>query len=413
MYRYFEIILIVFMLLGCSANRQIQIEFKEPNLAQKDINFLILKALNTENVAVQLQSFEQLYKLTKNKIYLKKLLFLTEGKTAQKYLKLALKEFKDDEEILKYQVSYCIENKQYKLARKIVKKLLQKDKSSENFMILGSISYLQKRYKNAYKYYKLAYDKISDEDLLLKITTLLDENLNQSKKAIEYLESYIRVKNASRKVYYKLLQIYSNKMNIEGLISTYKRMYQIFQNDEDAKRVIELYAYKKEPNSIVKFLEISRYKPEMLLELYTKQKKYKKAFELSKKLYNENQDLDYLAKVAIYEYEAYKKNINKKRLRSISVKFEKVIEQKHKPLYLNYYGYLLIDHDLDVQKGIDYVELALQKEPNSIYYIDSLAWGLYKQKKCKQALNQMQKIIDNTKEEEIIRHFNIIKKCAK
>ncbi len=416
MYRYFAIVLLLFMIFGCGISKKISLDLYTPQLQKDDINFLILKALNSKDEMIRLKSYEKLYNITKKKVYLKELIAhsLELGKydISDKYLDIALKKHKNDKEFLKFKVSRLADKKKYESAKNIMLKLLAKDKSSENYMALGSIKYLQKKYKKAFYYYNLAYKKASNEDALLKIVALLDENLDQKQKAINYLENYIRFKKASKQVYINLLQIYSSKMDINGLISTYKKLYKNFKEDEYGKKVVELYAYKEDLKGAIRFLEKTGFEPEVLLDLYTSVKNYKKALKLTKKLYEKTNNIDYLGKTAIYEYEAYEKNISRKRLKSISKKFEEVIEKKYDPLYLNYYGYLLIEHNLDIQKGIDYVKLALKKEPNSTYYIDSLAWGLYKQRKCKEALMQMKKIIDKTDEKEIKKHFNLIKKCT-
>jgi len=80
---------------------------------------------------------------------------------------------------------------------------------------------------------------------------------------------------------------------------------------------------------------------------------------------------------------------------------------------LNYYGYLLIDHDIDVEKGIVLVQRALELEPNSPFYLDSLAWGLYKQGKCFEANEIMKFFGEQIYEEEVLEHIEAIKKCLK
>jgi len=87
------------------------------------------------------------------------------------------------------------------------------------------------------------------------------------------------------------------------------------------------------------------------------------------------------------------------------------LKKSKDPLFLNYYGYLLIDHNRNVKKGIKLVKEALKQEPNSIFYLDSLAWGLYKQKKCKKAKVILDKVINQTKEEEVLMHYKKIKEC--
>jgi len=81
--------------------------------------------------------------------------------------------------------------------------------------------------------------------------------------------------------------------------------------------------------------------------------------------------------------------------------------------FQNYYGYLLIDYDIDVNKGIELVKEALKKAPNNIAYLDSLAWGYYKINDCKNAYKVMSKVISlaTSKDLEMQLHWNRIKDC--
>ena len=101
--------------------------------------------------------------------------------------------------------------------------------------------------------------------------------------------------------------------------------------------------------------------------------------------------------------------------KKIIKRLETVIKTKEDSLYLNYLGYLLIDHNIDVKKGISYVKRALKIEPNSIYYFDSLAWGYYKLGQCEKANTIMKKIIklNGDSDDEVITHINSINRCLK
>lgn len=82
-------------------------------------------------------------------------------------------------------------------------------------------------------------------------------------------------------------------------------------------------------------------------------------------------------------------------------------------VYLNYYGYTLIDKGFDVKKGMAIVEDALKQQPDNTFYLDSLAWGYYKQKQCKKAYELMKQVVDTEglEEKEIIDHWDAIQKC--
>ncbi len=171
--------------------------------------------------------------------------------------------------------------------------------------------------------------------------------------------------------------------------------------------------YKRDTSGAIEFLEKSGYDQKMLMNIYTSIKKFKSAYKIAQKLYKQTNNSDYLGKMTIYEYEANKNNLNHKILISISDKFEKVLKDIQNPLYLNYYGYLLIDHNLNIKKGIKLVKLALKNEPESIFYLDSLAWGYYKLDKCKRALAIMKKFIKDNDEPEVSMHYKMILKCIK
>ena len=110
------------------------------------------------------------------------------------------------------------------------------------------------------------------------------------------------------------------------------------------------------------------------------------------------------------------KKIDKDSLKQVINNFEKSAVKLNNALYLNYYGYLLIDHDIDAKKGIELVNRALELEPGSVFYLDSLAWGYYKLGECKKADEIMQQVLHD---EEFVNssegkeHINAIKECLK
>lgn len=60
---------------------------------------------------------------------------------------------------------------------------------------------------------------------------------------------------------------------------------------------------------------------------------------------------------------------------------------------LNALGYELIDKDIDIQKGMDYVLKANKLLPNQAHILDSVAWGYYKNKSYNEALNYALKAV--------------------
>ena len=72
--------------------------------------------------------------------------------------------------------------------------------------------------------------------------------------------------------------------------------------------------------------------------------------------------------------------------------------------------------DLDIKKGIELVKLALEKDPQNLYYLDSLAWGYYKLGDCKQAWEILKQTLDDKEfanSDESKAHIKAIKACVK
>ena len=80
---------------------------------------------------------------------------------------------------------------------------------------------------------------------------------------------------------------------------------------------------------------------------------------------------------------------------------------------MNYLGYLMIDHNVDVGGGMGYVRRALEKQPDSAYYIDSLAWGHYKLNECAEALRLIKQVesMIGSDEDEVRDHLKAIEAC--
>lgn len=420
MSRYSSTLIILLLLLftGCTHKEITPSRLGKKSFANEDI--LILDALESQRIGKYKKAmniFETLYKKSKKSIYLEqeaKMSFISKDyKKTLEILKKAIKLYPKNIEYKKLLVGLYIQQKKYKNAEKISLELLKDKKTPQTLSVLGDIYMLEKSYDFALKYYQSAFKMSNSSSYLINMTNLLYRYLDRKQEAISYLETYIRLQNANKKVYFALLKIYGNERNIDGLISLYKKMYYKFKNDDYAKKAIDLLMYKRDKKGAISFLEKSGYNPKMLMNIYTSVNKFKKAYKIAQTLYKQTGNSDYLGKMAIFEYEANKNHMNNKILADISKKFELTLEDIQDPLYLNYYGYLLIDKDLNIKKGIKLVKLALKQEPESVFYLDSLAWGYYKLKKCKKALKVMKKFIKDNSEPEVTMHYQKILKCIK
>jgi len=210
-----------------------------------------------------------------------------------------------------------------------------------------------------------------------------------------------------------LASLYGLRNDIDGLISTYTKLYETYKDRTYAKKVMEYYIYQHEYQKAIIWAKRANER-KALLDLYRATKNYKAAYKLAMELFAQTKDYDYLAQAAIFEYEMSTEH-DPKIIEDVIAKFEKAIKHTKDPVYLNYYGYLLIEHDIDVQKGIELVKRALEQEPDSGYYLDSLAWGYYKIGRCAEALKIMKRVYFDMglKDPEVELHLKKIEQCAK
>ncbi|ELR7027634.1 ATP-dependent nuclease subunit B, partial [Campylobacter jejuni] len=215
-----------------------------------------------------------------------------------------------------------------------------------------------------------------------------------------------------------LAKIYFDEKNIEALKSIYKELYQLTKNKSFVLALVELLNSQGKTEEALKISLQYDLDDDIKLALYQNLKRFDDAKKMSLALYHKTKNKEYLLRAAVFEFEAANeaKKITPKVIDSVKEKFEQAIDKDSNALYLNYYGYLLIDYDLDVKKGIELVKLALEKDPQNLYYLDSLAWGYYKLGDCKQAWEILKQTLDdkefaNSDESKV--HIKAIKACIK
>ncbi|WP_455755724.1 tetratricopeptide repeat protein [Sulfurimonas sp.] len=381
---------------------------------------LIMFALRAEEVRDNESAskiFDSLYEQSGRKEYLyrsmQNSLILGENEKIIKKVDEITQNTFNDYALIRLKILALIQSDKLKEAQLLAINLVQKSKEVDDYILVSDIYVQQEKFDMALKYLEGAYKQNYNEKILDKMSIVLYVNLNKRKDAIAYLETHTRVHGCSVMICKRLIAFYSNDNNIDGLLSAYLRYYKIDTNPEISKKIVQLYGYKREYLKLIGFLEESGSDDKVLLQLYINSKNYIKAYPLAQKLYEETGEIDFLGQSAIYEYESQTDKNDKEFFKKISTKFENVIEQYNSTLYLNYYGYILIDHDIDVKKGLSYINRALKQEPNSSYYLDSLAWGYYKLGKCKKALSTIKKVLtlEGGDDPEVLKHYETIKNC--
>lgn len=321
----------------------------------------------------------------------------------------------EDRKLARLKIASLAELQKNEEAETLALHLAQKTQEPDDYILTADVYIKNHQYNEALKYLESAYAKEYNEKILDKIAIILYVNLSRKKDAIAELETHTRMHGCSELICNRLIGIYSNENNIDGLLSVYKRKYALHQNSEIAKKIIQIYGYKRDYIKLMDFLEESNEDDALLLQLYLSAKDFQNASVLADKLYKQEGSLEYLGQSAIYEYEANKKELSKKVLESVVDKLKKVVAQNNDTLYKNYLGYILIDHELDVKQGMKYIRDVLKVKPKSGYYLDSLAWGYYKLGQCKKAKKLMLKVktLEGGDDPEVELHMQEIDKCLK
>ena len=414
MHRYLIGSIVFFLFFGC-AQKDIQISHK---LSSKE-NALLFQAVFLEHSGANqaaVQFYERLYRIDPNPYYFKRIVYnLIKAKEYDKalaYLKKALQKEPNNPDYLSLAANLYLAKKELDIAKKYLLKTLQYRKSAKDYQLLASIYLMQKEYKKALKYLKSAYAIDPSAHTINSIAYILYFYLDHPEDAIAYLETHIRIYGCELSVCKTLASLYGQKNDVGGLISVYKKLYERYKDLQYAKKLVELYLYQKEYDKAIKYVQ-DLGDEKLLLEIYKAKKEYRKAKKLADRLYKTTKNLKYLAQSAIFEYEMATDKKDPKLLKSVASKLEKVVRMLDDPVYLNYLGYLYIDNDMNVHKGIELVKKALKIDPNSPYYLDSLAWGYYKIGKCNEAFKLIKRVyIDmNLKDPEVKLHFQKIQKC--
>ena len=281
------------------------------------------------------------------------------------------------------------------------------DLASNSFLYAG-------KFKRALDLLSRVYETVPREDILLRMTDIMDEFTGERKKAIQLLEMHRRMNIVSHDVYVKLLLLYQKEKDIDGILETYKALYQQDNDPQYLTKIIDAYVYKRDLDGAIAFLEVDESRNDILYELYKTKKYFSKALALVDKLYEEDKNSKWIAEKGVLLFENSEDKNDKKMIQDVLSHFEKAIALGNDDsIYLNYYGYTLIDKEVDVKKGINVIENALIQQPDNIYYLDSLAWGYYKQRDCDKAYKLMKRVVDEEglEEAEIIEHWDAIRQC--
>ena len=394
--RLFLIFLI--FLVGCSVKKPF-----------KDEDKYIMKALVYESSGDYLDAakvYKFLYKKTENKIYFRK--YIQMLFSLKKYNEL-IKEADNflnknfDKVVFEYKIFSLIKLGKLKEAKK---ELLEKFNKKDEFFysIMSFILAKEKNYKEALIYSKSLYAlKPTKRNLLNLVDNLI--KMKKYNEALAYLQTHIRIHKCDYEICIRLAEIYKELYDIDNLASIYEKLGKF--DKKYYLLALNLYIDNKEYKKAINLVKKHHLSEEYLMYIYEEMKDYKKAALVSMNLYLKTGDIKYFLKYTLYLYKMAPND--KENVKEVVRNLKEVVKKIKTPFIYNFLGYLLIDYDINPKKGLEYVKKAVELKPDNIDYIDSLAWGYYKIKKCKEAWDIIKDI--DTTDKEILKHKKLIKRC--
>ncbi|WP_120943731.1 tetratricopeptide repeat protein [Helicobacter labacensis] len=403
------------------------------NLTEDQQILITSDAFHRGDFATAKRGYLHLYKETNNILYAKEAAIsaasLGDIGTAVKLAMLYRKITKDkkDVSINKILVDGYIQTGQTDKAIALLENIRREDKSLMLDDVLGSLYLSQKRYDKAFSLLNRFYNQTHSEDSLEKLITIYFMQ-NSHQEAVSLLSSHLKNYGCSPDLCQRAYNTFSQLNELDRAKDVFGALYERDPIVQNAQLYIAVLVALKEFDKAQKIAENFPFDRRLLLDLYTAQKKFALAAKQASLIYNEKKDPSFLALEAIYTYEHLNAlhTPKKSEVVKITQKLERAIAERTQNLkrtkgdmnpqdafFYNFLGYSLIDYNLDIKKGIAYVKTALELEPDSIFYLDSLAWGYYKLGECTQAKDVFAKIDSQEvkAQPELKEHADAIAKC--
>ena len=313
----------------------------------------------------------------------------------------------------RYLVVTLLAKKDFVQAELEAKKLRELKVSEQNYLLSAEVYILQNKYVAALALLEEGYKIDYSERILDKMSVIIYVNMKSPYEAIGRLKAHIKNFGYSLPITQRLAVFYANQKDEKGLLTVYPHLYKLDASSKNASILVQLYWQATETQKLKELLEESRTNDPLLLQIYTSEKNYNNAIVIARRLYADTGDIEYLGQKAILEYENAPKKKSKIVVERLIADLRRVVTVKEEGYFLNYLGYCMIEHESDIEEGIVYVKRALKLEPKSAYFIDSLAWGYYKQGHCQEASKLMEQVVElmGSDDEEVKAHLRAIKSC--
>lgn len=375
--------------------------------------FQALDAIDSGDLNNAKEIYNKLYDMTKKEEYLREMINISiklENLTeALSYAQIYQKNNPNNVDIKKTIAYIYIIKKDINKVIEIYEDIIKLQNNQENNKFLSNLYIYKKDYQNARKYLFNAYNFNKDEDILIIITSI-DLASNNFDKSIPLLKEHFP--NGTNTEYLQILiGLGVNYKQLDKLESLYLDYYKNNKNLQNAHNLARIYLLAEKFDKAKDLVGQWQFDSDFLIDFYLAQKDYKNAKIEAQKAYETKKNNNYLGIIAIIDFEMAEDK--KAAIDDVTSKLKLAIENNLNDVFYNYLGYLLIDYDIDVDKGIEYVKIALKLNNDNPAYLDSLAWGYYKNKDCRKAKEIIDKIPkeEAEKEPEIKTHIDKINKC--
>lgn len=277
---------------------------------------------------------------------------------------------------------------------------------------------------SAIKEFQILYEESKSPEVLQKLIVLYGQT-QQYQKGIELLDSYLQENECEGDLCAMAIQIYAKAMQGDKIESILKKRYDDEPTIANAQNLIHIYSLRQKYHQALEIASRYPFDPKILFNLYAQAKDYANAYKSALDVYKNSKQAMYLGFAQMYRFETLANKTNPKEVLPVLQDMQKAIELIQKDsvpdslqrenlgLFYNFAGFLLIDLDLDIEQGIAYVQKALEIAPNNVAYLDSLAWGYYKQRHCKKAREVFAKIPKESipSDEELVKHAKSLDLC--
>ncbi len=379
-----------------SVMKKIQKRFQETENTFRRIITLYIKSGRYEDAYKKLKIYVKRYKDDPSGYYLlaQVCLRLKKGNCALENAKKAVELAPKNYQYLIFLAGLYERRGEFDKAISLYKRLPQ---NALTYFVIANDYYMAQDLKNAASYYKKAFLASNRVDYLERLAYVL-LNMNDFDEIISLKQKFFKLFGESD----RLKLIYAIALSEKGKCSDALKAFSSINPkvefyDEvvsnEAECLCKLGKFEELREKLAKVGDVKSYLF-VISKFCLKNKEYKRALILFDDAFKVAKDNRERAYICFYEADLYFSDLKSTN---------KAIELLNKaigfyPDYaeaLNYLGYLYIDKNIDVKRGMKLVERALKLNKNNPYYLDSLGWGYYRLGEYEKAEIYLKKAIEN------------------